>query len=107
MTLFHKSSTELICTALLASITLVNAVAEEPINQCTAPVATDRHGTYDKLSAEDQKLIDQVQRKAFDYFWDGFDPSTGLIADADHRRRTSIATSEFGLSAYCIGVDRG
>ena len=107
MTLLHNFSTGLTCTALLASITLVNAVAEEPINQSTAPVATDSHGAYDKLSVEGRKLIDRVQRRAFDYFWDGFDPSTGLIADADQRRRTSIATSGFGLSAYCIGVDRG
>ena len=107
MTRFHKVSTGLICTALLTTTTLLNAVAEEPINQGTAPIATDRHAAYDKLSAQDQKLIDQIQRKAFDYFWDGFDPSTGLIADAGRRRRTSIATSGFGLSAYCIGVDRG
>jgi hypothetical protein len=103
----HKLSTGLIFTTLLASSTLVNAVAEDPIDQGAAPARADWHGAYDKLSAEDQKLIDRIQRKAFDYFWDGFDPSTGLIADAAHRRRTSIATSGFGLSAYCIGVDRG
>ncbi len=107
MTRLQKFSTGFICTALLTNITLLNAVAEEPINQGTAPVATERQGAYDKLSAEDQKLIDQIQRKAFDYFWGGFDPSTGLIADANRRRRTSIATSGFGLSAFCIGVERG
>jgi len=107
MTRLRRFSTGLICTALLASIALANAVAEEPVNPSTASAATDGNGAYDKLSAEDQKLIDRIQRKAFDYFWDGFDPSTGLIADAGHRRRTSIATSGFGLSAYCIGVDRG
>ncbi|MDP6723561.1 MAG: glucoamylase family protein, partial [Pirellulaceae bacterium] len=107
MTRFHKTSTGLICTALLTTTTLLNAVAEEPIDQGTTPIATDRHAAYDKLSAQDQKLIDQIQRKSFDYFWDGFDPSTGLIADAGRRRRTSVATSGFGLSAYCIGIDRG
>jgi hypothetical protein len=107
MTLSHRFSTGLICVALLAGMTQLNAVAEEPVNQGTAPVATDFHGAYDKLPATDQKLLDQVQRKAFDYFWDGFDRATGLIADAGRRRRTSIATSGFGLSAYCIGVDRG
>ncbi len=103
---FHKASTGLICTALLISTTWLGAVAE-PINQGTAATATDDRSTYDDLSTEDQELIDQIQRKAFDYFWDGFDPSTGLIADAGRRRRTSVATSGFGLSAYCIGVDRG
>jgi hypothetical protein len=80
MTRLHKFSTGLIFTALLSSITLVNTVAEKPINQGVSPVETD--SAYEKLSAEDQKLIDRVQRKAFDYFWDGFDPPTGLIADA-------------------------
>jgi hypothetical protein len=107
MTRLHRLSTGLIYTALLAFAAIVNAVAEDPIDQGAAPARADWHGAYDKLSAEDQKLIDRIQRKAFDYFWDGFDPSTGLIADAAHRRRTSIATSGFGLSAYCIGVDRG
>ena len=107
MTLLHRFSTGLICTALLAGITRFNAVAEEPINQSTASDATDSHSAYDELSVEDQKLIDQIQRKAFDYFWDGFDPTTGLIADSNRRRRTSVAHSGFGLSVFCIGVDRG
>ncbi len=107
MTRLRKVSTGLIYTALLTTTTLLNAVADGPIDRGTAPIATDGHAAYDKLATEDQELIDQIQRKAFNYFWDGFDPETGLIADASHRRRTSIATSGFGLSAYCIGVDRG
>ena len=62
---------------------------------------------WNNLSVEDQEFLDEVQRKAFDYFWEGFDPVTGLIADKAKRRRTSIAHSGFGLSAFCIGVDRG
>ncbi|GAI38840.1 unnamed protein product, partial [marine sediment metagenome] len=62
---------------------------------------------WNNLSAKDQEFLDKVQRKAFDYFWDGFDPVTGLIADNSRGRRTSIANSGFGLSAFCIGVDRG
>ena len=63
--------------------------------------------TDNKLSTEDQEFLDKVQRKAFDYFWDGFDPVTGLIGDKAKGRRTSIANSGFGLSTYCIGVERG
>jgi hypothetical protein len=62
---------------------------------------------WNKLSVEDQQFLDLTQRKAFDYFWEGFDPVTGLIADNSKRRRTSIAHSGFGLSAFCIGVNRG
>lgn len=62
---------------------------------------------WNRLSAEDQEFLDLTQRKAFDYFWEGFDPVTGLIADNSKDRRTSIAHSGFALSAFCIGVDRG
>lgn len=62
---------------------------------------------WNKLSKEDQDFLNQVQRKAFDYFWDGFDPVTGLIVDRTKGTRTSIATSGFGLSAYIIGVENG
>jgi len=62
---------------------------------------------WEELSKKDQQFLDKVQRKAFDYFWEGFDPVTGLIADNAKGRRTSIAHSGFGLSAFCIGVDRG
>ncbi len=37
--------------------------------------------TDNKLSTEDREFLDKVQRKAFDYFWDGFDLVTGLIGD--------------------------
>lgn len=62
---------------------------------------------WTKLSENDQQFLNLTQRKAFDYFWQGFDPKTGLIADKSKGRRTSIATSGFGLSAFCIGVKRG
>ena len=62
---------------------------------------------WEKLSVENQQFLDQIQRKAFDYFWEGFDPVTGLIRDKHKGDRTSIAHSGFGLSAFCIGVDRG
>jgi len=59
------------------------------------------------LSEKDQQFLDNTQRHAFNYFWDGFDPKTGLIADVHKGRRTSIASSGFALSAFCIGVDHG
>ncbi|MEC3905719.1 glucoamylase family protein [Tamlana sp. 2201CG12-4] len=60
------------------------------------------------LSKEDQGFLDLVQHKAFDFFWEGFDENTGLIYDGHSKnRRTSVATSGFGLSAFIVGVERG
>ncbi|TLX75768.1 hypothetical protein E9993_09445 [Labilibacter sediminis] len=65
--------------------------------------------TFKDLSESDQKLLDEIQRKAFDFFWDGYHPVTGLIGDAadPESLRGSIASVGFGLSAYCIGEKRG
>ncbi|MCD6202188.1 MAG: hypothetical protein J7K46_10320 [Bacteroidales bacterium] len=69
--------------------------------------AKENSEEWNNLSVRDRVFLDMVQRKAFDYFWEGFDPVTGLIADNTRGRRTSIANSGFGLSAFCVGVDRG
>ena len=63
--------------------------------------------TWNKLSAEDQEFLDLTQHKAFNYFWEGFDPVTGLITDKTKGMRTSVATSGFGLSAFIIGIEHG
>lgn len=63
--------------------------------------------SWGMLAEKDQLFLDMVQKKAFDYFWDGFDDNTGLIGDPDKGKRTSVATSGFGLSAYCVGIKRG
>ncbi len=63
---------------------------------------------WNKLSKNDQEFLDKVERKAFEFFWDGFDPVTGLIGDASSAsRRSSIASVGFGLSAFCIADARG
>lgn len=63
---------------------------------------------WNNLSVEDQEFLDLTQKKAFYFFWDGFDPVTGLIDDKNTSKgRTSIATSGFGLSSFVIGIERG
>jgi hypothetical protein len=69
------------------------------------------------LTRDDERFLDLVERKAFDFFWNEADPQSGLIRDQasnfapdtnDFRvYRASIASVGFGLSAYCIGVERG
>jgi hypothetical protein len=54
------------------------------------------------------ELLDELERTAFDYFWNEANPANGLIKDrSTSTSPCSIAAVGFGLSAICIGIDRG
>jgi hypothetical protein len=69
------------------------------------------------LSPADQSFVDDLQHRSFLYFWEQADPQTGLVPDRaridnspldeDHRNVGSIAATGFGLTALCIGAERG
>jgi hypothetical protein len=69
------------------------------------------------LSRSDDEFLDDVSRRAFGYFLEQADASTGLVFDrarADGARPTgasgnvaSTAATGFGLSALAIGARRG
>lgn len=55
-----------------------------------------------------EALLDTIQHTAFKFFWQEANPSNGLIKDrSTSGSPSSIASVGFGLSAICIGVDRG
>lgn len=53
----------------------------------------------------DDEFLALVERKAFDFFLQNQDGTTGLFADTVHGD-ASIAVTGFGLTALCVGVDR-
>lgn len=61
----------------------------------------------------DERLLEQIKRTGFEFFWNEAHPTTGLImdkADADGRGSpgiASIAATGFGLTALCIGHKLG
>ncbi|HEY3928884.1 MAG TPA: glucoamylase family protein [Candidatus Koribacter sp.] len=61
----------------------------------------------------DTQLLEDLQRTAYQFFWDQGYPATGLIKDRTHANDTdtyfgcSIAAVGFGLAALCIGDARG
>jgi hypothetical protein len=61
----------------------------------------------------DDKLLDEIQRAAFDFFWYEASPKTGQVKDRalangnDTRAMSSIAATGFGLTGLCIGDRRG
>lgn len=71
------------------------------------------------LSRDDEAFLEDLSRRAFQYFIDHADPQTGLVLDRalasgeahppDHPSHniTSSAATGFGLTALCIGAARG
>jgi len=69
-----------------------------------------------KFSARDEALLEDLERRSFQYFWDQGNPRTGLVldrthtdgsaTDENHRAVASIAATGFGLTALCIAADR-
>ena len=58
-------------------------------------------------------LLDEIEHRAFRFFWEQADPHTGLINDRagnfgpDDYTVASIAATGYGLAALPIGVERG
>jgi hypothetical protein len=69
------------------------------------------------VAAQDRAFIEDMEHRAFLYFWEQSDPGTGLVLDrasADGGRAkgpsrdiASIAATGFGLTAICIGAEHG
>jgi len=61
----------------------------------------------------DDALLDEIERAAFDFFWNEAGASTGQVKDRallngnDTRTIASIAATGFGLSGLCIAEARG
>ncbi|MBT2144157.1 MULTISPECIES: glucoamylase family protein [unclassified Rhodanobacter] len=63
---------------------------------------------YAALPAQQQALVDDLERRTFDWFWQSADPQTGLVPDSyPGQSFSSIAAVGFGLTAYGVGVERG
>jgi hypothetical protein len=110
----------------LVALTLLLALCAAHSSQATrASVAQKRRTSKTssrkvyKLTREDEALIEDLSRRAFQYFVDHADARTGLVLDRarmtgeappaghpSHRIASSAATG-FGLTALCIGASRG
>lgn len=63
-------------------------------------------------SSADDALLDEVEHRAFEFFWNEAHPATGMVFDRTHAEgggrsaKASIAATGFGLTALCIGHER-
>ena len=64
----------------------------------------------------DEALLDSVQRRTFNYFWDGAEPTSGMARERYHvdgvypENDANVVTSGgsgFGIMAIIAGIDRG
>ncbi|HEX2687802.1 MAG TPA: glucoamylase family protein [Kofleriaceae bacterium] len=59
-------------------------------------------------SGADAALLDDLERRTFEFFWRTADPATGLVPDRYPTPSfSSIAAVGFGLTALAIGAERG
>ena len=63
--------------------------------------------TPDPFSCADQKILDEIERGSFFFFWKEADPHSGLAPDKTGVRECSVAGVGFGLAALPVGVTRG
>jgi len=69
------------------------------------------------LTSADDKLLDDLSRRCFSYFWEQLDPHSGIARDraradgSPHPREGryvgSTGATGFALTALCIGAERG
>ena len=68
------------------------------------------------MSAEDEQIFTDVQRRSFQYFWEGAEPVSGLARERFHvdnvypQNDKMIVTSGgggFGVMAILVGMERG
>ena len=93
----------------LAQFVLPTALDAQAAKAAKAPARPDPNG----LSPDDHQFLNDLEKASVQYFWDQADPKTGLVKDRCnvHINDTgivgSIAATGFGLSALCIGEQRG
>src|SRR5579884_2065572 len=73
---------------------------------------SDLLASQESPSSDSDALLDELERTAFEFFWNECDLRTGLVRDranadgVDARITASIAATGFGLTALCIGQQR-
>jgi hypothetical protein len=100
---------QIISGSLLPLVRILPGWAQTPASQSQPANAANPSG----LSAEDDQFLNDVEAANFLFFWEQGNPRTGMVKDrcSVHTDRpgdaASIAATGFGLTALCIGAQRG
>jgi len=88
----------------------VNALLADVLKPDRKPAAAAGPKAF---SENDDALLQQIEAANFQFFWEQADPDTGIVRDRCNIRTFekgdlgSIAATGFGLTALCIGENRG
>lgn len=95
---------------------LLATVAFSLTNCKDNPIQKENPEPEKKVSITDEALLDSVQRRSFEYFWSGAEPTSGLGRERIHidgdypQNDESVVTSGgsgFGIMAIISGIERG
>jgi hypothetical protein len=93
------------------AVALAIAAAAAGAAGCTGCAGRPGHVPEERAgpaSAADDAMLDDLERRTFEFFWRTADPATGLVPDRSPTPSfSSIAAVGFGLTAYAIGAERG
>lgn len=73
-------------------------------------------GDQQTVSLPDEQLLDTIQYRTFQYFWDGAEPTSGMARERlhmdgvypqDDKHIVTSGGSGFGLMALIVGMERG
>ncbi|HEY0857159.1 MAG TPA: glucoamylase family protein [Albitalea sp.] len=88
-------------------LALAGASALGGLSACLARAPAPAPSPYGPSGAE-LALLDDLEQRAFRFFWETTDPDTGLAPDRwPTPSFSSVAAIGFALSAYPIGIERG
>ncbi len=60
----------------------------------------------DALELSNDELLDEIEYRIFNYFWDEIYPETGIAYDHTQNKIGKVAATGFELVAVCIGIER-
>jgi hypothetical protein len=102
--------------AILLSAVLAVPVVY-PATTAANPAVTPNIDQVAPVAPADRTFLEDLEHRSFQYFWEQADPGTGLVLDrarvdggrakGPSRDIASIAATGFGLTALCIGAERG
>src|SRR5271154_820025 len=84
-----------------------------PVPFAQAPASPLSAAGASVLSSEDDQFLNEIEKANFLFFWEQGSPNTGMVKDRcnlqnpNQRAAASIAATGFGLTALCIGEQRG
>ena len=94
-----------VCAPFMQAISSLDLAAQTSSRATNAPAMP-------VLSPEDDQFLNDLEHASFQFFWDQGNPRTGMVKDRCNLRNdkgdaASIAATGFGLTALCIGDQRG